>query len=287
MKVSIHAVQLLVMLLFVFIKADDTVPGLQAWKAAQAAHKMAENRLEEHESRLEAHTQNESTQKTPAEPGKKSQTGKIEPPAKGAFKNILKGAINKLLNDIKNKKKPSTTLAPSSSTPSYLDKLLSDLDSDKEINVLSSTDSSLDDLIRRLTKNEYKDVISPRRIKTDRHKLATSASFLDKILNNPKNRRNDFNSRRRLEQTKLERLIGSFDSPQDDFYNYYEEDDDDDFLSRLLNERSRNSFRLYDDYEDDFRRGGSGGRLRQALRESRRLDQSLDRLLDRLQSRRY
>jgi len=274
MKVSTPAVPLLV-LLPLLAQAQDTVPGLAAWQAAIAAHEVAENNLAEQESREEAVRQQESGEGKEPEARTDSKSGKGKASKNGAFRDILKSAVNKLLTNIGNKKKSSSTSSPTptSSSQSFLDKLLIDLDKDKDIDFLtsglqttetsSSSESSLDELIRSLTRNRKKDSISPRRIKNNRHKLATSASYLDKILNRQTDRERDFISRRRLAQSELERLL------DDDFYDY--------------EERPRSRFLLDDYYDDNLRLGG--GRLRQAMRASRRLGNDLDYLLDRLQRR--
>lgn len=279
MKVVTLAVPLLV-LLPTLAQAEGQVPGLAAWKAAIAAHEVAEDNLEEQESREEAVKHEESGQGEKSAPGPGTKSGKGKASKNGAFRDILKSAVNKLLTNIGNKKKSSSTsapanIAPASSSQSFLDRLLIDLDKDKDIDFLtsrlqttetsSSSESSLDELIRSLTRNRKKDSISPRRIKNNRHKLATSASYLDKILNRNRqtDRERDLISRRRLAQSELERLL------DDDFYDY--------------EERPRSRFLLDDDYEDNLRLEGGG--LRQAMRASRRLGNDLDDLLDRLQRR--
>jgi len=153
-----------------------------------------------------------------------------------------------------------------------LDKLLIDLDKNKDIDyptsrdqttkTFSSSESSLDELIRSLTRNRKKDLISPRTRKNNKHKLATSASYLEKILNNDRrtDRDREFSYRPTLARSYLESFL------DDDLYDYEG--------SRLL---------LDDDYENYLQFEGTG--LKKAMRASRRLEGDLEELLYRLQRR--
>jgi len=282
MKVFFLAVPVLVIILGQ-VRTQHPVPGLAGWKAALAAHSVAEENLEKKENAEEAKIPKESSKENFKEAG----TKKISTKDKGAFRDILKSAVNKLLLNIGKKKSSSSAASHSNSgtsTESYLDKLLVDLEKQKDENYVSpitsslaSSESSIDQLIRKLKRKQSKKFLTPSRIKDNRHKLASSASFLDKILNNSRNRQ--VSSRRSFQRSNLDYLLSSFDN-QDDYYDY------DILSSSILDERPRSSL-YFDDYEDSFRTPrAKTGRLRHAMRESKQLDYDLNRLLDGLQRRR-
>jgi len=237
------------------------VPGLAAWQAAVLAHTQAEGRLEQHVSLEEAARKSqEAAQKgSQGKEDTEKLTPKLNIADKEAFRNTLKAAVSKLLKNVGDKsKEPTKPVSKSSSSDSYLDDLLANVNKDYLPNGGESYDESLDNLISR-SKNNY---LSNRRIHTNRNKLATPESYLYKVRNNKRYR--ELSSRRQFE---LSRLLAGL---EDDYSDYG---------------FGREDFNFYDDFDDGFTRRKSG-RLRSAMSASRRLGNDLEDLLRVLQGRR-
>ena len=302
------AVPLLVLLVLPGILPDDAVPGLAAWRQALAAHTLAEvrldtladtlaeDRLEQQESGEEAggrqEEEEEKQKEDMTEPIVKAvkRVQKIASTDKSAFKEILKAAVSKLLNNVGSKKASSENAVPnSSSSATYLDDLLKSLEKKKSTEKASpSPVSSLDALIQSLGRD--------RKPPSLQRQSAPQESFLDKLLrqtgrkgsgrqkpshldrliasleDSREDSDEDFSQglfRRRKERTQLDRLLASFQEPQDD------EDFSDIFLERP---RSLS-------FEDGFQFRRTEG-LRSALKSSKRLDEDLDYFLRKLERQR-
>ena len=217
----------------------------------------------------------------------KKKVEKIAATDKKAFKNILKAAVGKLLSNLEaseasegkqgtkkstsKDKFPSSSSStskgslPSSSSSTYLDVLLKSLETTESPDSEDSRPSvnSLDDLIKSLSRKNSQ-------ITTLR---SSSEPFLDRLLNRRIEKKNPS---RRQNQSKLDRLLASFESSDDEDY----EGD----YSVFLPERPR-SFSRDDYFEDNFSSRRTDD-LRSALRSSRRLEEDLEHFLRKLERQR-
>ena len=240
------------------------MPGIQAWRAAIAAHTQAEGQLEEQE-RKEGEA---ATETTKVEVDRKSikdavkKVKKIADTDKAAFKDILKTAVSKLLNNVGNKKSPLSLKKNrnESSSAEYLDDLLSKLKGGKALEssfARSEESSSVDDLLRQLSKRQR--ATSRKRLGVSTL-IATPDSFLEKLVSQQE--------RRRPRPSRLDRLLATIESP--DYYGY-----DDYSVSHLF--ESPRSF----DFGDYGSARTSG--LQNAMKSSERLEEDLAFILRRLE----
>ena len=243
------------------------MPGIQAWRAAIAAHSQAEGQLEEQERKEEEAT----TETTKVEADRKSfkdavkKVNKIAATDKAAFKDILKTAVSKLLNNIGNKNSPSPANKDrkESSSANYLDDLLSKLKDGKTLEssaVRSQEPSSVDDLLRQLSERQR---LKGRKRLGVSTLIATPDSFLEKLVSKQE--------RRRPRPSRLDRLLATIESPE--YYGY-----DDYSVSHFL--ESPRSF----DFGDYGSERTSG--LRNAMKSSERLEEDLAFILRRLERQR-
>ena len=230
----------------------------QAHRAALAAHAQAEGRLKKVKQRED---KVDSSSKPIQESVKKVR--KIAATDKAAFRDILKGAVGKLLKNFGNENAAGGKLDKKSSA-TFLDGLLTQLKSGKKE---KEEPSSFDDLVNRLEEHE--------RGKDRDSSLAES--FLDHLVRNQA--RNRKSSRRFSHRSRLDRLLANIHRNDYD-YDFNFEDNFGLFKSP----------RHLDYFDDDYSllQGNirSSSRLSSAMRSSQKLEDDLEYLLRKLERER-
>jgi len=241
----------------------EEVPGIQAHRAALAAHAQAEGRLKKVKQRED---KVDSSSKPIQESVKK--VSKIAATDKAAFRDILKGAVGKLLKNFGNENAAGGKLDKKSSA-TFLDGLLTQLKSGKKVLSQEKEEpSSFDDLVNRLEEHERG---------KDSSLAASSESFLENLVRNQA--RNRKSSRRFSHRSRLDRLLANIHRNDYD-YDFNFEDNFGLFKSP----------RHLDYFDDDYSllQGNirSSSRLSSAMRSSQKLEDDLEYLLRKLERER-
>ena len=233
----------------------------QAHRAALAAHAQAEGRLKKVKQRED---KVDSSSKPIQESVKKVR--KIAATDKAAFRDILKGAVGKLLKNFGNENAAGGKLDKKSSA-TFLDGLLTQLKSGKKV-LSQEKEEPFDDLVNRL-EERGKD--------RDSSLAASSESFLENLVR--KQARNRKSSRRFSHRSRLDRLLANIHRNDYD-YDFNFEDNFGLFKSP----------RHLDYFDDDYSllQGNirSSSRLSSAMRSSQKLEDDLEYLLRKLERER-
>ena len=188
------------------------------------------------------------------------KVGKIAATDKAAFRDILKGAVGKLLKNFGNENAAGGKLDKKSSA-TFLDGLLTQLKSGKKV-LSQEKEEPFDDLVNRLEER-------------GKDRDSSSESFLENLVRNQARNRKRPSSRWFSHRSRLDRLLA----------NIHRNDYDYDFNFGLFK-----SPRHLDYFDDDYSllQGNirSSSRLSSAMRSSQKLEDDLEYLLRKLERER-
>ena len=231
----------------------------QAHRAALAAHAQAEGRLKKVKQRED---KVDSSSKPIQESVKKVR--KIAATDKAAFRDVLKGAVGKLLKNFGNENAAGGKLDKKSSA-TFLDGLLTQLKSGKKV-LSQEKEEPFDDLVNRLEER-------------GKDRDSSSESFLENLVRNQARNRKRPGSRRFSHRSRLDRLLANIHRNDYD-YDFNFEDNFGLFKSP----------RHLDYFDDDYSllQGNirSSSRLSSAMRSSQKLEDDLEYLLRKLERER-